>query len=68
METLTLSKNGLDFDLVLNIITNDHQVGAELLRVLIDGADVSKILKNEFISELCEEAADVCDFTIPVAI
>ena len=68
METLTLSKNGLDFDLVLNIITNENQVGAELLRVLIDGADVTKILKNEFISELCEEAADVCDFTIPVAI
>ena len=68
METLTLSKNGLDFDLVLNIITNEHQVGAELLRVLVDGADVTKILKNDFISELCKEAADVCDFTIPVAI
>ena len=46
METLTLSKNGLDFDLVLNIITNENQVGAELLRVLVDGADVTKILKN----------------------
>ena len=68
MQTLTLSKNGLDFDVVLNIITNDHQVGAELLRILVDGADVSKILKKDFIFELCEEAADVCDFTIHIAI